>query len=262
MLLFSVFIFGIAVNLLYTYFKNSKEIFIDQKRIVVGGKGLLWEEIEEIQLGGKRSFGFFNYQLEAAELKFRNGEKYYIFENVYSNGAALKNFIKKVIVEKSNHLPVLTKVSEREIKDEAFYTYAGSPFFSFRGIMLWGLILFILLAVISNGNKSSAKMLLFLVPVCLFWFVFNAYSMDYFEVSKKFLVVRNHFFFWKKEIFRLGEIEELVFETQPKQANMLRVISSDFKTNLYRAGTLKDSTWLEFKSDLETKNVVVRNECI
>ena len=72
----------------------------------------------------------------------------------------------------------------------------------------------------------------------------------------------DNLFFWKKKIFRLDNIEELVFETQPKQANMLRIITKDFKRKLYRGGTLKDSTWLELKDDVERKNIKVRNECI
>ena len=127
--------------------------------------------------------------------------------------------------------------------------------------MLWGLIIFLLISAANSGIKDPEK-LIFFIPLCLFWFLLNAYSMNYFEVSKNFLVVKNHYFLWKKHVFRLSEIEEIVFEAQPKQANTLRVISSDFEASLYRAGTLRDSTWLEFKDDLEKKSIVVRNECI
>ena len=261
MIVFSIISFFVAIDLLYTYFKNSKVILIDREKILITNKYLFWRDIQDISLGGKKGFGFFNYQIEAAKLKFNNGDEYYIFENIYSNGAEIKSFIKNVVIEKNDIITTLKTVSEKELVKEKFQKYAGSPFFSFRGIMLWGLIVFILFLTFSNGNKNLEKML-FLFPICLFWFFLNAYSMDYFEVSKNFLKIKNHFFFWKNDIYRLDEIEELVFETQPKQANMLRVISTDFKTKLYRAGTLKDSVWLEFKDDIEKKNVIVRNESI
>lgn len=261
LILISVFAFGVAVNLVYVYIKNSRKISIDEERIKIAGKELPWSDIDDIKLGGKKGFGFFDYQLEAAELKFKTGEKYYIFENIYSNGDEIKYFIKKVIIEKNDNPSLRKPISERELTNESFHTYAGSPFFSFRGIMLWSLILFMAFLVISRGNKNPEKMW-FLIPICISWFLLNAYSMHYFDVSRNFLIVRNHFFLWKKDIFRLTEIEELVFETQPKQANMLRVVSSDFKTRLYRAGTLSDATWRQLKEDLEKKNVLVRNECI
>lgn len=53
-----------------------------------------------------------------------------------------------------------------------------------------------------------------------------------------------------------------MFEQQSKQANKLRLITKDFKSNFYLAGSLTDKTWLTLKKDLEVKNIIVRNECI
>lgn len=56
--------------------------------------------------------------------------------------------------------------------------------------------------------------------------------------------------------------QEIVFETQGKMPNNLRVITKDFRTKLFRAGTLTDKTWLALKDRLESKNITVSNECI
>ncbi|KFC20979.1 hypothetical protein IO89_12185 [Epilithonimonas lactis] len=69
-------------------------------------------------------------------------------------------------------------------------------------------------------------------------------------------------FFWKKKIYRISDIEEIVYETQHKQANILRIITKNFKQDIYPAGTLKDRTWLEMKKELEKNGIKVRNECI
>jgi hypothetical protein len=60
----------------------------------------------------------------------------------------------------------------------------------------------------------------------------------------------------------LTDIKEVVFETQGKQPNCMRIITKDFRNRLYPAGTLRDKTWLEMKRQLESNGVSVRNECI
>lgn len=264
MILFAIFVYGIIVNLIYTYTKYTKKIILDEHKISFGKSDYRWENVKEIMLTGKKSFGFFNSQIEATTITFEDNSRRYIFDDIFSNGWEIKSFIKNVIVDKNeNKAPIENVILEKDIQKEIFYTYAGNPIFSFRGIMMWSLIIFFLYLGFSSGEKMSlSKKLYVFIPISLFWFLANAYSTDYFEVSKNYLVVKNHYFFWKKNIFRLTDIEEVVFETYSKQANILRVITKDFKRKLYRAGTLKDSTWLELKHDLEKKNIIVRNECI
>ncbi len=86
--------------------------------------------------------------------------------------------------------------------------------------------------------------------------------MNYFQVSDNLFVVRNHNLFWKKKAYRITEIKEVVFETQGKMPNCLRVITKNFKNKLYPAGTLRDKTWLALKDKLESFDITVRNECI
>jgi hypothetical protein len=86
--------------------------------------------------------------------------------------------------------------------------------------------------------------------------------MFYFKCSENYFVVKNHNLLWKNKIYRLSDINEIVFETQGKQPNCLRIITRDFKSELYPAGTLRDKTWLELKDKLEQHHVQVRNECI
>ncbi len=90
----------------------------------------------------------------------------------------------------------------------------------------------------------------------------SSWMMHYFEVSKNFFIAKNHYFFWIKKVYPLNEIKEIVFEQQYKQPNRLRIITKDFKTKFYLAGSLTDKTWLEMKKKLEEKNIEVRNECI
>ena len=81
-------------------------------------------------------------------------------------------------------------------------------------------------------------------------------------MSKNYFVVRNHYFWWIKDIYKNSEIEIIVYESQAKQPNNLRVITKNYRRKIYPAGTLNDKKWLEMKAELERKNIKVRNECI
>ena len=86
--------------------------------------------------------------------------------------------------------------------------------------------------------------------------------MNYFVLTKDYLIVKNHNFLWQTKIYCLKDIKEIVYETQSKQPNSMRVITIDFKNKLYPAGTLRNKTWLEMKNRFEAKGLKVRNECI
>jgi hypothetical protein len=133
---------------------------------------------------------------------------------------------------------------------------------SLRGISLFGLIGFFLYMILTSSKNPTYGIVIFLVLFSLFWFVFHSWLMHYFEVSNKLFVVKNHIFLWKRNAFRLSEIQEVVFETRNNMPNCLRIITRDFKNKFYPAGTLRDRTWLELKERLESQNIRVRNECI
>jgi hypothetical protein len=65
-----------------------------------------------------------------------------------------------------------------------------------------------------------------------------------------------------RKIYRNKDIKEIVFETRDKMPNCLRIITDDFRNKIYPAATLRDKTWLNLKTKLEAKGIIVRNECI
>ena len=77
-----------------------------------------------------------------------------------------------------------------------------------------------------------------------------------------FFVIRNHNVFWTKKPYNIKDIKEVVFETQGKMPNCLRVITKDFRNKLYPAGTLRDNNWIALKDKLEGYKIKVRNECV
>lgn len=262
--IFGVLVYFIGFSFAKSYIKNTPKIILDFEKITIKNRTYYWKDIQNVKMTGKKGFGLLSYQMEVTTLQFQNKITEYIFDDMYSNSWEIKSFIKQIVVDKKNKFEISTnETNKKNIEKEHFEEFKGNPFFSFRGIMMWSLILFLLFMTFSPFRKISYfNALKFFIPFGLFWFAFNAYCMHYFELSKNYFVVRNHYFWWIKDIYKSSEIEIIVYESQGKQPNSLRIITKNYKRKLYPAGTLNDKKWLEMKTKLERQNIEVRNECI
>lgn len=262
--IFGVLVYFIGFSFAKSYIKNTPKIILDFEKITIKNRTYYWKDIQNVKMTGKKGFGLLSYQMEVTTLKFQNKITEYIFDDMYSNSWEIKSFIKQIVVDKKNKFEISTnETNKKDIEKEHFEEFKGNPFFSFRGIMMWSLILFLLFMTFSPFSKISYfNALKFFIPFGLFWFAFNAYCMHYFELSKNYFVVRNHYFWWIKDIYKSSEIEIIIYESQGKQPNSLRIITKNYRRKLYPAGTLNDKKWLEMKTKLERQNIEVRNECI
>lgn len=260
---FCFFVFlAFTIYLNYVWIKNSSKIVLNKDGISHRNEFYKWDEITEINLTGKRGL-FLSAPSECATLSLKNLKTINIFDDLYWNSSELKCFIQDIVIDKKE---TFFKTKEQspliDFENELFIPYKGNPIFSFRGILMWSLIIFIFMVFASSKKENNMNSEIVLLGISFFWFVLNAFMMYYFEISKNYFVIRNHYFFWIKKNYKVTDIREIVFETQPKQPNKLRLITKDFKSVVFPAGSLSDKTWLEMKKEFESKNIPVRNECI
>jgi hypothetical protein len=262
--IFSIAFYLFAVYSLYRYIKNAPKITLDKEFITFNTQTFLLSDINKVELTGKRPFKYaIEFPMEAATLKFNNGVTKYIYDDMYSNSWEIKSFLKQVVIDKKDFFKLTEKqIDIISLNTEFFETYKGSVITSLRGISLWGLIGFFGYMLLDNSKPIITGLIVFFFCFSIFWFLVHSYVMNYFQVSDNFFVVRNHNFFWTKKAYRIADIKEVVFETQGKMPNCLRVITKDFRNKLYPAGTLRDKNWLDLKDKLETYKIKVRNECI
>ena len=261
---FSLALYLLAFSLLYAYRKNSPKIILDKQTIKIGGDTFNLKDVKDIALTGKMPFKFIiTFPMEGTAILFNDGTEKILFDDMYSNSSEIKLFLERVVVKKQdfNH-DSIKEISNDAIRFENEETFKGNQFTSLRGISLWGLIGFFALMLVTKWQNPPLRLLIFLGAIGTFWFVLHSWLMHYFGLTMDYLVVRNHNFIWKVKLYHLKDIKEVVFETQGKQPNCMRVITKYFKNKLYPAGTLRDKTWLDLKDKLEAKGVTVRNECI
>jgi CRISPR/Cas system CSM-associated protein Csm4 (group 5 of RAMP superfamily) len=87
-----------------------------------------------------------------------------------------------------------------------------------------------------------------------------SFKMHYFIVTEKYIIVKNSICFWYNKIYEIENVKELVIESPHKQSTSLRIITNDFQSKMYQAGSLRDKTWTEMKEYLLKKEIKVRNE--
>ena len=186
-----------------------------------------------------------------------------VFDDLFSNSWEIKSFLEQTLINKTEYIPnQIEKVDSNSIRFERLEIFKGNQITSLRGIMLWGLIGFFSFLLISKIQTAPKGFMIFVAVFGTFWFLLNSWLMHFFCMTNDYFIVKSHNFIWFLKIYRIKDIKEIVFETQSKQPNSLRIITNDFRTKLFPAGTLRNNTWLELKNRLESKGVKVRNECI
>lgn len=261
---FSVAVYLLAFYTIYRYYKNAPAIQVDIQTISFGKETFSLCDLQQIAFTGKRNFPYvISFPMEAATLQFSDGRIKYIFDDMYENAWQIKSFLKQVVIDKKSFAEQSTqRIDKSELDREWYDTFKGNQFTSLRGISLWGLVGLFLYMLITGSKTPTKGLLIFFVVFCAFWFFFHSWLMHYFKVSQNYFVVKNHNLFWKRKAYSVHDIQEIVFETQGKMPNCLRVITKDFRNKLYPAGTLRNKTWLALKDKLESHNIKVRNECI
>lgn len=264
MLIFSIACYAFAGYSLYRYIKNAPKITLDKDFITFNNQTYSITDIKKITLTGKQPFKYaINFPMEAATLTFKNDETKYIFDDIYSNSWEIKSFLKQVVIDKKDFFQSSnSSIDSNAVASDFYETFKGNQITSLRGILLWMLVGFMAYMLLNNKRPNTVGLTVFFLGFSTLWFIFNSYLMHYFQVSNNYFVVKNHNFFWKKKVYNIADIKEIVFETQGKMPNCLRIITNDFRNKLYPAGTLRDKNWFSLKDKLETYNIKVRNECI
>lgn len=256
-------LYFLAVSMVYIYWKMSPIITIDKHIIFFGTQTFYLKNIKDVRLTGKMPFRYYfmTFPMEGTAIIFNDGTEKILFDDMYSNSWEIKSFLEQTVIDKQEYKPKLIESVVRNVPYGEEDVFKGNQFTSLRGISLWGVIGFFIVMMFSKGNPPIALFVFFGV-FSAFWFILSSWMMHYFVVTKDFLIIKNHNFLWMTKIYPLSEVKEIVYETQGKQPNSMRVITKDFKNKLYLAGTLRDSTWLDMKKELERNKITVRNECI
>jgi hypothetical protein len=247
----------LGASLPYLFFQKAPRVVFDPEfitaRYVTGTKTRNWSSVTDIFLSRKE--GFLGQSLEATVVVFDNREKLILWQDLYRNLTQMRGFLAQKAAGKIRD--AVPDIKEKNLAVITRRRYAGNAYTSFNTLLIVGMIVFFIIAM----KHPKAESILFIPAgfVLLLFFGVGT-QMNYFVIDNGFLIVRNHYFPWKNKRIDLRQIKEVDVETPNKRSTGLRVLSSDFSSRLYGAGTLRSNNWTELLNDLKLIGIPVRND--
>lgn len=234
-----------------------------------------WGEVKDIRLTGKEPFQilFMSIGAEATTITLHSGQSVILWIDGYRNMPDMQVVLQRGenILRNGRNISALNLEVEKQTTNfdlsqlTGGIEYNGNHIFTFQGVFFYLYVLFVmaLSSAIIFSTRFAIKGLLpsllgvtaMLIPL---WVMGR--NFYYFVLSDNFLLVKNTLWPWRKTIYALSDIKEVVLENPPKGSISLRVITKSFQSNFYSAESLKDKTWQNFAEALRKKQITVRNE--
>lgn len=257
---------------------------INFPKVVIGKSGISfstyfkkefysWNEIASIRITGKEklSFLFASMPIEATTINLKNGMQKYIWADNYSNISEIRILLDKaakLLLENKTEMNSLDfKINRtRKIVNQTNFKnkieFNGNHFLSANGLLFYGFIVFVLFMFLQNPARmiNNYKALLFVIIIGTVMCGIASFKMHYFIITEKYIIVKNNIWFWFNKGYEIENIKELVIEAPHNQSTSLRIITNDFQSKIYQAGSLRSSTWTEMKVYLLKKGITIRNE--
>lgn len=273
-LIFYPFLFYTFYYLL-TYFPS---LTIDKDGIEISTifktKKYSWTEIRQIQITGKQfhKFLFVSMPVEATTIYLNNNSEIYLWADYYRNKSELR-----VVLDRANKILLDNKqfakldfnidrpnFAGQYVNDNDAKEFNGNHLLTFNGLLFYGWIIFIGFIISTKPHVflTNYGAIISLSFATLVITGMLSYQMHNFKITTNFLIVRNTVWFWRKDIYSLSDIREVVVEIPHRLSTSLRVITNDFRDKLYPAGSLSDKTWRELMEQLRHDKIKVRNEAI
>ena len=254
-LFLTIFLFYVVAKVVYL-------VTIDTNTISIKGvfkkKLISYTEIKSINLFSVENFYLSTGSITISiRIELENGEKFIIADPFYSNVNKLKSTLSENFKEKIK--PFQIQKNERSNQtnfEEDFEKFAGNPITSINGILLIGITL-ALAGIVLNKNSNLKPADLFIITPFIMFYLGFGYQLNYFLISNKRFVVKNHLLPWIKKEFDISKIVVVNFEHPHKRSQALRITTSDFKSKIFYAGSLRDKNWIQLKEKLERLGITI-----
>lgn len=217
-------------------------------------KSYTWSSVSEIYLGRKANYMM--QSMEATYILFDNGEKLYIWQDVYRNTSEMRGFIAHRVSEKIQD--PRPNIILKNIQSINRRRYSGNAYTSFNTLLIVGMAIF--MGVLIKGKIRVDILLLVPIGVIVTMFFGFGTQMNYFIIDEGYLFIKNQFFPWVNRQIRLEDIVEVDIETPYRRSTGLRIITRDFNSRIYGAGSLRGKNWTDLMEDLKFIGIPVRDD--
>ena len=251
----------------------------NQIRLNEGGieiKGLLkhktykWSEVQSVNLTGKEyeTFMFMSMPMEAISIQLKGAVREIILVKFYSNMDRIRTALHFVNLRLTQREEITSdcfiQVQRQEplIEDTtSLEKYSGNHLLTMNGLVAHGSWVFVgWLFLFSDGPMNLIPKAVFSFFILAFCIGLFGYQLHYFKLSEQFLIVKNHVWLWKNDAYHIKDLREVVFEEPHKMSTSLRIITNNYETKLYPAGSIKNKSWSRLCKKFGKMGIQVRNE--
>ncbi|MEO8712723.1 MAG: hypothetical protein ABI405_11395 [Parafilimonas sp.] len=216
-----------------------------------------WNELNDVNLSCKDTgvlLGASKY--EATTLKFENGDKIILWNDTYSNLSEIRQYIFEKAKEKIKDIPPEIKNISLQILGRKIYK--GSGIINLNTILIVGSFFYCFIYVGYQLIEKPSLFGVFILPA--FFFIGFGFQMNYFIIENDQFIIKNHYFPWRTISFSLNDILEMDIEQPNKRSTSVRILTKDFQSKLYGAGSLRQKNWDELRQDLKYIGIPIRND--
>lgn len=255
-------VFFLGIYLILSFFNKSPRIAFDEHNIKI--KHLFksyeysWDQVSNVFLSKKEFYSvlfILGQTLEGMKLIFTDGRALVVWGDMYSN----MNEMRALVTHKLNdrlHFLVKKEKSLNYLFIEK--KYSGNALLSFNTLLIIGMIIFFLIKL--NGFHGKEWLLVLPIAFILILYIAFGTQMNFFEINSDELIVKNHYFPWKKISYNVNDIEQVSTETPYRRSKGLRIITNDFQSKFFGAGSLRDAKWRELLDDVNSLGIKNNND--
>jgi hypothetical protein len=230
-------------------------------------KLIAWADIDQIDMDCKEYYPsmFISNKWDAVTITLKDGEKIIFLDPNYSNSTDLKILLARVIVLKDQNanisleinLVLPEKLSINEIAEGQLTKFSDNYLTSFSGIFFYLIMaIFTFMMLVGKFTMLALSPLLFMT---FFYYNFGN-QLYYFFMSDNYLVVINHVFPWYKKIYAIENIKEVFFESSRRRSTTLIIVTKEFQSGQFAAGSLRNKTWKVFKARFNELQIPIKDE--
>lgn len=229
-----------------------------------------WNEVENIELTDIQihKFLFLAVPEEAITFKFKDNSTLVFWAGNYRNISDLRVVLDradKLLKDKTKSISSLDFVVNRQPYSDTLVSfttddiYNGNNLLTFEGFFFFGVLIFVGFLISKKPVVYLTHYLAILVTsfVALVYYFIWSHQMHFFILTDKFLIIKNNVWFWRKHIYSLDNIREVVFTVRPAFPTSIKIITKDFKGTAY-SSKIKDKTWDLLIEKLLSKEVNVK----
>lgn len=270
------FVFLLLYYVISRYYYNVPIVRCTTAGISFNKTFYLWDDMEAAQLTGSQPFGMIGaHPMEGAALKFTDGSIHFLHSSMYKNLGMVRLFINGVVPE---NVVATLAAAEVDATPEEQYTVPavsiftpidgihyikGKPYTRFSDVLMWLIIIGLLVVapyfVADNEDEWAGVTVLFILPAIGTLLLFTRLT-NYFVLTPQHFIVKNAYRPWKKKMYLLNDIREVVLAHTHQGDNLIRLVFRNFEIKEHVVTSLRSEDWLLLLQQLRARNIPVKDK--